>query len=69
MDVPNCGSGLSKTFLIKFLYLADCLYAEENGGETFAQAEWEFLHFGPYSASLVGEVQALVNANFVSGFL
>lgn len=37
------GSGLSITFLIKFLYLADCLYAEENGGETFTHAEWVFL--------------------------
>lgn len=47
------GAGkVTRTALIKYLYLLDFWMAEETGGNTFTNAEWRFHHFGPYSDTL-----------------
>ncbi len=38
------------TALVKYVYLLDCFYAEENNGKQYTDVEWKFLNFGPYCA-------------------
>jgi len=41
------GANLSKTQLIKFLYLADLFYAKEYR-KTFTGWQWRYWHYGPH---------------------
>jgi len=43
---------LGPIHLIKYVYLADLAYAEEHGGQTFTDLDWQFYHFGPWSSAL-----------------
>lgn len=43
--------GLIRTALVKYVYLLDVLCARQSG-ETWTKAEWRFIHFGPYAASI-----------------
>lgn len=45
------------TALVKYVYLFDCFYAEENNGKHYTEIEWKFLNFGPYC----GEFQDIFN--------
>ncbi|MDM8552808.1 hypothetical protein QUF72_22195 [Desulfobacterales bacterium HSG2] len=40
---------LGPVHLIKYLYLADLSYAEDNEGETYTSLPWKFHHFGPWA--------------------
>lgn len=40
------------TSLVKYLYLLDCYYAEENNGKQYTDLEWRFLNFGPYDPTI-----------------
>ena len=43
------GTLLTKTRLVKFLYLLDLYWAQEHdGSETATGWDWEFVHFGPW---------------------
>lgn len=42
------------TSLVKYLYLLDCYYAEENNGKQYTELEWRFLNFGPYDSAIEG---------------
>jgi len=46
------GANLSKTQLIKFLYLADLFYARECG-KTFTGWQWRYWHYGPYCKEVI----------------
>lgn len=50
---------ITRTALIKYLYLLDFWMAEESGGGTFTGAEWRFHHFGPYSDALAADLDWL----------
>lgn len=41
---------LGPIHLIKYLYLADLSFSEENNGITFTNLPWKFHHFGPWSS-------------------
>jgi hypothetical protein len=40
---------LGPIHLIKYTYLADLIFAEKHGGESYTCAPWRFHHFGPWS--------------------
>lgn len=40
---------LGPIHLIKYVYLADLAYAENNNGETFTGVNWQFHKFGPWT--------------------
>ena len=40
---------LGPIHIIKYVYLADLAYAEQNKGETFTGIDWQFYKFGPWS--------------------
>lgn len=40
---------LGPIHLIKYVYLADLVFAERNSGETFTGTDWQFFKFGPWS--------------------
>jgi len=40
---------LGAIHIIKYIYLADLAYAEENKGKTFTGISWQFYKFGPWS--------------------
>ena len=40
---------LGPIHLIKYLYLADLVYAERHNGKTYTGIQWKFHNFGPWS--------------------
>jgi hypothetical protein len=50
---------VSKTALVKWVYLVDCLHAEESRGQTASGAHWYFHHYGPFSVDVVGALDVL----------
>lgn len=59
-EAESAGVGkITRTALMKYLYLLDLYTARETGGKTWTGASWVFLHYGPYSQSLAEEVDAL----------
>lgn len=40
------------TALVKYVYLLDCFFAEENNGKQYTNVKWNFLNFGPYAFEL-----------------
>jgi hypothetical protein len=47
---------LGPIHLIKYVYLADLVYAERNAGQTFTGVEWNFYKFGPWSQTVNARV-------------
>ena len=56
---PGCRE-VGPIHLIKYVYLADLAYAEIHEGETFTDVEWQFYHFGPWSAAVYGRIKEVV---------
>jgi hypothetical protein len=57
---------LSKTTLIKFIYLLDVFVAEETDGvERWTDLPWRFLHFGPFAPEAVDTLTALETKAFL----
>jgi len=56
---------ITRTVLVKFVYLLDCLHAEDHGGETASRAGWYFDKFGPFAVDLVAGVDAMVSASVI----
>ena len=52
---------VTRTTLVKFVYLLDCLYAEEHGGQTASKSRWYFDKFGPFARDLVAGIDAMVH--------
>jgi hypothetical protein len=60
LESKQSGSGkVTRTALIKYVYLLDYWMAEETGGNTFTGVEWRFYHFGPYSDALAADLEWL----------
>jgi hypothetical protein len=47
---------LGPIHLIKYVYLADLVYAQRNDGQTFTGVEWKFYKFGPWSQTVNARV-------------
>lgn len=56
---------LTRTELIKYLYLLDVYVAEETSGTKWTDVEWQFLHFGPFSAGAAASLDSLVEKSFI----
>ena len=52
---------LGPIHLIKYLYLADLIFAEKHGGETYTGALWRFHHFGPWSPEVYSRIEPVIN--------
>ena len=48
---------LGPIHLIKYVYLADLAYAEDNCGESFTGAKWQFFKFGPWSKTVHDRIE------------
>lgn len=48
---------LGAIHLIKYLYLADLAYAEENEGQTYTGIKWIFHNFGPWSGEAYSRLE------------
>lgn len=60
LEAKQGGVGkITRTALIKYLYLLDFWMAEATGGNTFTGVEWRFHHFGPYSNALAADLDWL----------
>lgn len=51
---------LGPIHVLKYIYLADLLYAERHEGETFTEAEWTFYHYGPWASPVHDAIQEVV---------
>lgn len=58
---PECRE-LGPVHVIKYLYLADLAYAEKNEGESFTGVQWQFYHYGPWSADVCGRISPAAHA-------
>lgn len=66
LEAQQAGVGkLTRTSLIKFLYLLDLFTAEESAGKTWTGAEWRFLHFGPFAGTLADQIDYLASKSFI----
>lgn len=52
---------LGPIHVIKYVYLGDLAYAEQNG-ETFTGTPWRFHHFGPWAAEVFDRIQPAAQA-------
>jgi hypothetical protein len=48
---------LGQIHLIKYLYLADLLYAEQHEGKIYTGVRWKFHHFGPWSHDVYQRIE------------
>jgi len=53
---------LGPIHLIKYVYLADILFAEAKDGETFTGANWIFHSFGPWDAAVFERIDPALSA-------
>jgi len=58
-------TAISKTQLIKFLYLADLIFARLYEGQTWTGWKWRYYHFGPYCEEAVNSIQEAVNRGLI----
>lgn len=55
----------TRTALFKFVYLLDCLHAEQHGGRTSSGARWYFHHFGPYAGDLADAIDRMASVGMI----
>jgi len=61
LELKKQGKGkVTRTMLIKLLYLLDVFSAEDSGGRTWTGFEWRFIHFGPYDGAAQAVIDGLV---------
>lgn len=53
---------LGSIHLLKYLYLADLAFAEDNNGETYTGTPWRFHHFGPWSYEVFEQIEPIMRA-------
>lgn len=67
LEAKQAGVGkLTRTALVKYLYLLDLYTAEETGGKAWTEASWVFLHFGPYAQSLADDIDTLARRGILA---
>lgn len=60
------GSLLTRTRLVKFLYLADVFHARKTGGQILTGWRWKFHHYGPFCDEAVAEIEAAVDGGYLN---
>lgn len=66
LEAKQAGVGkITRTTLVKYLYLLDLYMAEEHGGNTWTDAPWVFLHFGPYAQTLADDIDMLASRGLI----
>lgn len=66
LESKQAGVGkITRTALMKYLYLLDLYMAEETLGKTWTEADWRFHHFGPYAQSLADEIDFLSGRSLI----
>lgn len=58
-------NSLSRTELIKYLYLLDVYVAEDTSGTKWTDVSWKFFHYGPYSTDVMHSIDYLVSKSWV----
>ncbi len=53
---------LGPIHLIKYVYLADLVYAQRNGGKIFTDTDWRFYKFGPWSQAVNERIEPALHA-------
>jgi hypothetical protein len=53
---------LGPIHLIKYIYLGDLAFAKRHDGKTFTGVEWQFWHFGPWSAAIFERIEPSLSA-------
>lgn len=61
-------SKITRTALMKYLYLLDLYMAEESQGKTWTGTAWRFHHFGPYAQALADEIDILSGRSLIQEF-
>lgn len=56
---------VTRTALVKLVYLLDCLHAEEHGGQTASQSRWYFDKFGPFAKDLVTGIDTMAHVGML----
>lgn len=51
--------GLTKTALVKYVYLLDCFYAQEHDGEIQSGSKWYLHHYGPFAVNLTAGIDEI----------
>src|SRR5438132_7701621 len=51
---------VTRTALVKYLYLLDYTSAQESGGARWTPVRWRFLHFGPFDGAVADSIDGLV---------
>ena len=53
---------LGPIHLIKYVYLADLVYAKHNNGQSFTGIDWQFYKFGPWSQAVHARIEPALKA-------
>lgn len=59
---------LGPIHLIKYVYIADLLYARSHNGETFTGISWLFHKFGPWAQEVNARIEPALSAIFAGKF-
>jgi hypothetical protein len=56
---------VTRTALVKFVYLLDCLHAEEHKGATASASRWYFDKFGPFATDLIAGIDSMAHVGMI----
>lgn len=56
---------VARTALVKFVYLLDCLHAEEHKGATASGSHWYFDKFGPFATDLIAGIDSMAHVGMI----
>ncbi len=66
LESKQAGVGnITRTALMKYLYLLDFYTAEDTQGNTWTGAAWRFHHFGPYAQALADDIDLLAGKSLI----
>lgn len=64
-EARDVDMSLTRTALVKFVYLLDVLSAEESEGRTWTEWKWKFHHFGPWTAQALQSIDYLASQSLI----
>jgi len=56
---------VARTALVKYVYLLDCLHAEEHRGATASGSRWYFDKFGPFATDLITGIDNMARVGMI----
>ncbi|MCC8445374.1 hypothetical protein [Xanthomonas translucens] len=57
--------GLTKTALVKYVYLLDCFYAQEHDGKIQSGSNWYLHHYGPFAVNLTAAIDEVSDRGLI----